>query len=154
MRDALYPLVQYCLKADLRITPQSRGRPHLTVRKPSFTHSGNIAARAAPLCVESLRDTTVALKGGVAPKAECSPARKGEKATAWKDLNDSFAWQSSPGRITLCLEQLEPVRRNCILHAYVDGFSHREIAERLNAPLGTIKAWIKRSLAALRECMT
>ncbi|NYT79735.1 sigma-70 family RNA polymerase sigma factor [Alcaligenaceae bacterium] len=73
---------------------------------------------------------------------------------AWKDMNDSFAWQSSPGRITLCLEQLEPVRRNCILHAYVDGFSHREIAERLNAPLGTIKAWIKRSLAALRECMT
>lgn len=78
----------------------------------------------------------------------------GASVEAWRDMADSFAWESSHGRITFCLEQLEPMRRNCILHAYVDGFSHREIAERLNAPLGTIKAWIKRSLATLRECMT
>ena len=73
---------------------------------------------------------------------------------AWHDMADAFAWQDSAGRIGPCLEQLEPVRRNCILHAYVDGFSHGEIARRLDAPLGTVKAWIKRSLAALRECMT
>ncbi len=73
---------------------------------------------------------------------------------AWKDITASLSAEASHGRIAFCLEQLEPVRRNCILHAYVDGFSHREIAERLNAPLGTIKAWIRRSLAALRECMT
>jgi len=72
---------------------------------------------------------------------------------AWHDMADAFAWQDSAGRIGPCLEQLEPVRRNCILHAYVDGFSHGEIARRLDAPLGTVKAWIKRSLAALRECM-
>ncbi len=72
---------------------------------------------------------------------------------AWHDMADAFAWQDSVGRIKPCLEQLEPVRRNCILHAYVDGFSHGEIARRLDAPLGTVKAWIKRSLAALRECM-
>ena len=72
---------------------------------------------------------------------------------AWHDAADAFAWQDSVGRIGPCLEQLEPVRRNCILHAYVDGLSHNEIARRLEAPLGTVKAWIKRSLAALRECM-
>jgi len=52
-----------------------------------------------------------------------------------------------------CLEELEPVRRSCLIHAYVDGFSHAEIARKLGAPLGTVKAWVKRSLAALRECM-
>ncbi|KTC49582.1 RNA polymerase subunit sigma [Pseudomonas fluorescens ABAC62] len=57
------------------------------------------------------------------------------------------------GQIHTCLEQLDPARRTCILHAYVDGYSHSEIASRLNTPLGTVKAWIKRSLAALRECM-
>lgn len=51
------------------------------------------------------------------------------------------------------MEQLEPVRRNCIFHAYVDGYSHQEIAQKIGAPLGTVKAWIKRSLTALRECM-
>jgi len=35
----------------------------------------------------------------------------------------------------------------------VDGCSHIEIASLLDAPLGTVKAWIKRSLKALRECM-
>ena len=72
---------------------------------------------------------------------------------AWHDMAEAFAWQDSVGRLGPCLEQLEPMRRNCILHAYVDGLSHNEIARRLEAPLGTVKAWIKRSLAALRECM-
>jgi RNA polymerase sigma factor (sigma-70 family) len=72
---------------------------------------------------------------------------------AWRDTQDSFAWQDCAGRIGPCLEQLEPVRRNCLLHAYLDGLSHSEIAQRTGAPLGTVKAWIKRSLAALRECL-
>ena len=72
---------------------------------------------------------------------------------AWQDVTDAFAWQSSSGHIRRCLEQLEPVRRNCILHAYVDGLTHSEIAAHINAPLGTVKAWIKRGLSSLRECM-
>lgn len=72
----------------------------------------------------------------------------------WRDVTDAFVWSAIAGHVQRCLEQLEPVRRNCILHAYVDGLSHSEIAQRLDAPLGTVKAWIKRSLGALRECMT
>lgn len=66
---------------------------------------------------------------------------------------DTFDYQAHSARIYSCLEQLDPARRNCILHAYVDGYSHSEIAHKLGTPLGTVKAWIKRSLAALRECM-
>lgn len=57
------------------------------------------------------------------------------------------------GRLQGCLGQLEAQRRDCILHAYVDGYSHGEIARKLGTPLGTVKAWIRRSLSALRECM-
>lgn len=71
----------------------------------------------------------------------------------WQDTRDAFDWRVNPGRIEACLEQLEPVRRNCVFHAYVDGYSHQEIASKIGAPLGTVKAWIKRSLAALRECI-
>jgi len=52
-----------------------------------------------------------------------------------------------------CLEGLEARRRTSLLMAYVDGFSHGEIAGRLAVPLGTVKAWIRRSLLALKECM-
>lgn len=72
---------------------------------------------------------------------------------AWQDSAQSQDWQSQTGRLGHCLEQLEPERRNCVLHAYVEGLSHGEIARRLNTPLGTVKAWIKRSLTALRECL-
>ena len=66
---------------------------------------------------------------------------------------DTFEYRARSGRVYGCLEQLEPARRNCILHAYVDGYSHAEISQKVGAPLGTVKAWIKRSLVALRECM-
>lgn len=71
----------------------------------------------------------------------------------WQDSTDAFDWRINPGRIHFCLEQLEPVRRNCVFYAYVDGYSHQQIAQKLGAPLGTVKAWIKRSLTALRECI-
>lgn len=57
------------------------------------------------------------------------------------------------GRLHGCLESLEPQRRACLVQAYVDGYSHADIARRSGTPLGTVKAWIKRSLTALRECM-
>jgi len=69
------------------------------------------------------------------------------------DDAESFDAQAHSSRIHRCLEQLEPARRDCILHAYVDGYSHAEISHKLGTPLGTVKAWIKRSLTALRECM-
>jgi RNA polymerase sigma-70 factor, ECF subfamily len=67
-------------------------------------------------------------------------------------LDDFDLWSGS-AKIYRCLEQLQPAPQRCILHAYVDGCSHAEIAGRLGAPLGTVKAWIKRSLKALRECL-
>lgn len=53
-----------------------------------------------------------------------------------------------------CLGQLEPQRRRCILLAYVVGYSHGEIAADLKAPVGTIKAWIRRGTIALQECLS
>lgn len=58
------------------------------------------------------------------------------------------------GRLEECLARLEPARRECVVLAYVEGCSHGEIALRTRNPLGTVKAWIQRSLRSLRECMT
>ncbi|WP_410174519.1 sigma factor-like helix-turn-helix DNA-binding protein [Pandoraea sputorum] len=52
-----------------------------------------------------------------------------------------------------CLDRLDAPRRASILYAYLDGCSHNEIAERLRSPLGTVKAWVRRGLQSLRECM-
>lgn len=53
-----------------------------------------------------------------------------------------------------CLDGLEPERRKSILLSYVVGYSHGEIAAEMKVPLGTIKAWIRRSVLALQECLS
>ena len=53
-----------------------------------------------------------------------------------------------------CLDRLEERPRACVVHAYVDGYTHEQIATRLGSPLGSVKSWIRRSLLALRECLS
>lgn len=53
-----------------------------------------------------------------------------------------------------CLGQLEAERRRCVTLAFLDGCTHDEIARRVGAPLGTVKSWIRRSLAALKDCLS
>jgi len=71
----------------------------------------------------------------------------------WHEGAENGQLWSGSAKIYRCLEQLQPTPQRCILYAYVDGCSHAEIADLLGAPLGTVKAWIKRSLKALRECL-
>jgi RNA polymerase sigma-70 factor (ECF subfamily) len=49
------------------------------------------------------------------------------------------------------LETLDPRRRASLILAIVDGRTHAEIAAYLHVPVGTVKAWIRRELIALRE---
>ena len=69
-------------------------------------------------------------------------------------IPDAFELHNDLGRLHDCLSSLDAAKRNSILFAYVDGCSHAEISQRLDSPLGTVKAWIKRGLRALKECMT
>jgi RNA polymerase sigma-70 factor (ECF subfamily) len=41
--------------------------------------------------------------------------------------------------------------RECFLLAYYYGLTHEEIAERVNAPAGTVKSRIRRCLAKLKD---
>ena len=50
-----------------------------------------------------------------------------------------------------CLEQLDPRRRASLILAIIDGHSHVDIATYLGVPVGTVKAWIRRELIALRK---
>jgi RNA polymerase sigma-70 factor (ECF subfamily) len=53
-----------------------------------------------------------------------------------------------------CLEQLEPQKRECIVHAFVDGYTHAQIAAKTGTPIGTVKSWVRRGLLALRDCLS
>jgi RNA polymerase sigma-70 factor (ECF subfamily) len=57
------------------------------------------------------------------------------------------------GQLGHCLGRLEPDPRQALTLAYFEGLTHDELALRLGKPLGTVKAWIRRSLLRLRECL-
>ena len=56
--------------------------------------------------------------------------------------------------LRICLERLDEPRRRAILLCYVSGLNHGEAAATMQAPLGTVKAWIRRGVFALQECLS
>ena len=56
-------------------------------------------------------------------------------------------------RLGQCLGALEGEPRQAVLLAFYEGLTHMEIAGRMCRPLGTIKAWTRRSLLRLKGCM-
>lgn len=66
---------------------------------------------------------------------------------------DAFDQLDESSRLRRCLERMETERRQCLLLAYVAGYTHGEIAGVLRVPLGTAKSWVRRGLSALKECM-
>lgn len=56
-------------------------------------------------------------------------------------------------RIEGCIQGLEGTHRQSLALAYYQGLSHSEVAEHMSAPLGSVKAWIRRGLQRLKSCL-
>ena len=56
-------------------------------------------------------------------------------------------------RLERCLDQLGPQQGGAIRAAFLEGFTHSELARRLSVPLGTMKSMVRRGLLHLRECL-
>jgi len=70
------------------------------------------------------------------------------------DANFAFDALAERDALKSCLSQLDELKRKAILLCYVTGLNHGEVAATLNAPLGTVKAWIRRGTIALQECLS
>jgi RNA polymerase sigma factor (sigma-70 family) len=112
-----------------------RGWIYSVVRHAALNH---VRASAREVAVDE--ETQAVLQSNIALRAHAQAA-------------DPLEVQADLGRLDDCLALLAPGRRECVVLAYVEGCSHGEIAARTRHPLGTVKAWIQRSLRTLRECM-
>ena len=52
-----------------------------------------------------------------------------------------------------CLGELDARTAGVIRTAFLEGVTYEALAARLNAPLGTVKSWIRRGLLKLRGCL-
>ena len=77
------------------------------------------------------------------------------------DLEDNFAVSAAELfdqsinalKISKCMSSIDAAPRQCISFAYYQGLTHSEIAEQIGAPLGSVKAWIRRGLGRLKMCL-
>ena len=56
-------------------------------------------------------------------------------------------------RLQACLDGLEPEKKEIVLLAYYHGMTREEIANRVGRPVATVKTWLRRSLAQLKDCL-
>jgi RNA polymerase sigma-70 factor (ECF subfamily) len=70
------------------------------------------------------------------------------------DADGAFDLLAERDALRNCLGKLDGSKRRAILLCYVTGLNHGEVAATLNAPLGTVKAWIRRGMVTLQECLS
>jgi RNA polymerase sigma-70 factor, ECF subfamily len=75
------------------------------------------------------------------------PEHATESAGDWSSAGRSAA------ALARCFAELSREQRRGIELAFVNGYSHADIARVTGEPLGTIKSWIRRGLASLRQCL-
>lgn len=78
-------------------------------------------------------------------------------------LDRLFDWSASPEDaedarrastwLRECLSRLQAVERQALVLAYEHGLSHGDLAAHLRKPLGTVKTWVRRGMANLRQCV-
>lgn len=68
---------------------------------------------------------------------------------------EQAALASSQARqIQACFDQLDADKAAAVRAAYLDGDSYADLAQRYNVPLNTMRTWLRRSLIALKECLS
>jgi RNA polymerase sigma-70 factor (ECF subfamily) len=113
----------------------AKGSPLAWMATVARNKALDVARRARPVSFEDMGE-------GFEPVADT------EHPLASRDRSESYA------RLMGCLQGLAPERREMIMLAYYRGASREAIAKKYDAPVGSVKTWLRRSLADLRDCMS
>lgn len=64
-----------------------------------------------------------------------------------------FEQSLAKAHVDRCMDELASTQRQAVALAYYRGLVHSEIADALGAPLGSVKAWVRRGIDRLRGCL-
>ena len=70
-----------------------------------------------------------------------------------EDDSQHARFSSEFKKLAHCLQPISTEQRRSIVLAFCYGLSHSEISDKVNAPIGTVKSWVRRGLNNVRKCM-
>ena len=70
------------------------------------------------------------------------------------DFFDDEGFYEQNSKLADCMKGLESQQKQAIHLAYFKGYSHHEVVQYVNSPLGTVKSWIRRGLLQLQRCLS
>ena len=73
--------------------------------------------------------------------------------TPYDDVVEEVTANLEQQQVRRCLKGLTELQREAITLAYYDGFTYREVAEKLDTALPTIKTRMRDGLIRLRDCL-
>jgi RNA polymerase sigma-70 factor (ECF subfamily) len=114
---------------------------------------GSVFAWAATLTRHRAIDRVRMRKRRAELLAESAPDLQPAAAGEHGDSADSLWVREKAGAVRAALAALAPDQQRAVELAFFTGLTQQEIATRLNEPLGTIKARIRRGLLKLRETL-
>ncbi|MGO1385157.1 MAG: sigma-70 family RNA polymerase sigma factor [Arachnia sp.] len=91
-----------------------------------------------------------------------SVQKESEREARWagtaRDSEPDHTWEGVEAKLEVegvrsALDKLSQVQKEAVSLAYYGGYSHREVAEKLGLPLGTVKTRIRDGLLGLRNVM-
>ena len=100
--------------------------------------------------LDSLRAQARRRETGLPENDDGTPADIGPAAPSALEL---FTQAARSLRIEGCMQALDGTHRQSLALAYYQGLSHSEVAAQMGAPLGSVKAWIRRGLEKLKACL-
>src|SRR5689334_7546103 len=87
------------------------------------------------------------------PMAYAEPVEELEIADGSTPADVLLEAADDRNRLHHCLGELDDRTGNVIRTAFFEGVTYEALAKRMDAPLGTVKSWIRRGLARLKGCL-
>jgi RNA polymerase sigma-70 factor (ECF subfamily) len=113
----------------------AKGSPMAWMATIARTRALDEVRRAKPLAIEDLPDSF-------------EPAAEEVDPLGSRDRSEKLA------ALMRCLSQLDAEKRQIVLLAYYRGASREALSKRFERPVPTIKTWLHRSLAQLKDCLS
>lgn len=152
--DALYDAsVQQVYSLAVHITRQSAlaenvvAEVYLQVWQTASAYEPGHGTVMAWLCTMCRRHALDAVRC----RADDTPAVRGVAEDTDADPDALLALFERGSAVRDALERLSEVQRQLIVLAYFRGYTHRELAQLLSMPVGTLKAHMDRAVTAFRE---